>query len=626
MLFRSVSKRGTVVKPKSILKTTNPSSSYPAAPASSSTRISMPTAGLSPTGERATFGGTVLPAWPTSALAAASPASTPSSDAEADVDIVLDSGIRPCSSTVYTVHAKHGLQQPSSFSAPISPVPPPEASDPPRAVSVAKRHSSYQSVTKPSEPETVSEVSLPSKDPRAHLDPPSLCPVSKVARPLPPVRSEPASSVHILYMPGWGSPSVSPSVSRDPRLRSKRSNSSPASVPASPRTTTTPTPAVATPEQVVVQNSDDHIQEVKATLKSAIHIVGQAALHLTLVRPRDLLSCVLDIDTTIAEMEQHLSNDLKIARDVWYLESQPVSHAATQSALWLMLQNTIDTPQLPLTASCASVATARPEQCFSTADAMSSAADSYPRFKDNLPTRPVRWSIALAVPQAPHDRSERRMNGLLKFVKAIQFFAGKQQDVLISLPDQRRKAQSSILPALSFTVTSDTPVVSSQEIASCTSPVVEGEKSRQRSRISSLDDHGYFSDLSDADQRRTPSSLTSCDSMETPSATTPLPGNDPIYPKLLKGEIPLCQSPLSSSPCFIDLTASDDDDDDCSGNKNSDNNNNNNIDLEQWVPKSFGRFFDSTAASPVNDSPSVLKQEPTSKNVASLTRSTDFSL
>ncbi|KAF9966750.1 hypothetical protein BGZ70_001411 [Mortierella alpina] len=620
-----VSKRNAIVKPKSILKTGALSSSISATPVSASPRISisMPTPGISPTGARASFGSTLLPAWPTSALAAASPVPSHASDADtdADVDIVMDAGIRPCSSTVYTVHAKHGLQQPASLSAPVSPVSPPDASDHPRAVSAAKIQSSFQSVASLPEPKSVSETQLFRKGRSASIGPSSTpFSVPKVTGPLPPVRSEPASSIHVLYMPGWGStPATTTPVSRDPRLRSKRPDSCPTSAPASPATATATTTiiaaasaaaAVATiPEQFATQNSDDHMQHVKTVLKSAINIDGQVALHLVLVRPRDLLSCVLDIDTTIAEMEQYLSSGLKIARDVWYLESQPDSHAATQGALWLMLQTTLDTPQSPLSASCTSDAIVRSEHRFAAADEMPSTAGMYPLSKDNRHTLPLRWSIALAVPQAPHEGSDgrRKIHGLLTFVKATQFSAGKQQDILIPLTEQRLKARSSILPVLSFTATSDTPRVSSQEIGSCASPWVESDRPRQRSRFSSLDDHGYFSDLSDADpHRRTPPTLHYLDTMAPPPSTTTntssLPRQKPVYLKRLSNaETPFCLSPVSSSRCFIDLTASDDED-------NDNGHSSNNINHEQWVPKSLGRFFDSSAAA-FSDSSSVLKQE-----------------
>ncbi|CAO3567764.1 unnamed protein product [Mortierella alpina] len=606
------------------MKTGALSSSISATPTSSPPSrisISMPTPGFSPTEERASFGSTLLPAWPTSALAAASPVPSHASDAgtDADADIVMDAGIRPCSSTVYTVQAKHGLQQPVPLSAPVSPVSPPDASNHSRAVSAAKRQSSFQSVASLPEPKSVSEHRLLRDDRRASISPSSTpFSVPEVARPFPTVRSEPASSVHVLYMPGWGSaPATTTPVSRDPRLRSKRSDTLPTSAPASPTTAIASTTTIATaataaiPEQFAIQDSDDHMQHVKAVLKSAIHIDSQVALHLVLVRPRDLLSCVLDIDTTIAEMEQHLSSGLKIARDVWYLESQPDSHAATQGALWLMLQTTTDAPQSPLSASCASDAV-RSEQRFSAAAVIPSTADMYPSFKDNHQAPPLRWSIALAVPQAPHDGSDgrRKINGLLKFVKATQFSAGKQQDILIPLTDQRLKERSSILPALAFIATSDTPRSLSQEIASCTPSWVESDSPRPRSRFSSLDDHGYFSDLSDADpHRRTPPALRNMDTMAPPSSTTTttsfLPGQEHLYPKRLSNaEMPFFHSPASSSRCFIDLTASDDDEDE-------DVHNSHNIDHERWVPKSLGRFFDSSsaAAAAFSDSSSVLKQE-----------------
>ncbi|KAF9960588.1 hypothetical protein BGZ72_006488 [Mortierella alpina] len=242
-------------------------------------------------------------------------------------------------------------------------------------------------------------------------------------------------------------------------------------------------------------------------------------------------------------------------------------------------------------------------------DEMLSIADRTPHFKkDDHLALPIRW----------------RTNGLLKFVKAIQFSAGKQHDVLIPLSDQRPEARPSLLPVLSFTATTDTALVSSQDIqSSYTSSCAESEMPRQRSRFSSLDDHGYFSDLSEADQHRT-------------------------HSKFLKGEMPLCHSPVPSH-CFIDLTASDDDEDDDhssnsnnsnnsnssnssnsnnSNNSNSSNNNNshNTINNEQWVPKSFGPFFDSTTAPAVNSPSSVLKREPISRHMADFARPTKFKL
>ncbi|KAF9567893.1 hypothetical protein EC968_003129 [Mortierella alpina] len=612
-----VSKRNAVfIKPKPILKTAGSSSSFSAAPAS---RISMPTTDFSTTEQLVSVGGTVLPVWPTPALAAASPAPTHASDADidadSDVDIVIDAGIRPSSSTVYTVHAKHGLQPPASVSAPASPVSSPDASHPSaRTVSAAKEHPKAQSVASLPEPGPVAHKRLLIRDRLASIGPSSRCSVTKGAKALPSVRSEPASSVHILYMPGWdsapstpssSSSSSSSSVSRDPRLRTKRSSTLTESTPASPTTMTAAVSPIAatvadaetTSKQLAVWDADDDVQHIKATLKSEIHINGQAALHLALVRPKDLVSCVLDIDTTVAEMEQHLSAGLKIARDVWCLESQPDSHGATQGALWLMLQNTTDTQQSPVVDSDA---IARSEQCSLAVDNMSSTADRYPHFKDNLQALPLRWSIALAVPQTSDAHSDRKINGLLKFIKAMQFSGGQQHDVFISLSDPRPEARPSFLPALSFTATSDTSLVSSQGIASCTSSasstpsLVQGNKPRPRSRFSSLDDHGYFSDLSDADQHRTPPSST--------MASAPA--------EHLKGKTPICHPPVSSPRCFIDLTVFDDDDDDENDDgNNTDNNNRNSTDHEQWVPKTFGRFFDSTAVPTASTSPSVPKQE-----------------
>ncbi|KAG0199273.1 hypothetical protein BGX28_007432 [Mortierella sp. GBA30] len=244
----------------------------------------------------------------------------------------------------------------------------------------------------------------------------------------------------------WTSPSPPPCSGyspRDPRLRRLNSPVLPAETP------------------------DDQAQEVQATFKiPAIHIRQRDVLQLTLVHPREE-RCAHDIDRIIRLMEAHLSLDVRIARDVWYLE-----HRKGQSAiLWFQLQGIKEKRQLSDSPSPQpSISSAVPSGATTTSSTLLAhnylgslpqqvLSDVSPFQFQCAPTLSLQWSIALGLAVGSHLPRSATKHGLVKLIQGVRFEGNKQHDLTFSLTEQELRCHlhAPSLYVLAYSATTNAP-------------------------------------------------------------------------------------------------------------------------------------------------------------------------